>query len=126
MLFRSRVHLIDPLDVVDFHNLAARSFFIMSDSGGVQEEAPALGKPVLVLRDTTERPEGIKAGTLKLVGTDYQTVKTEMETLLDDQKEYEAMANAKNPYGDGHAAQRIVEAIQYHFGQLKERPEEFK
>lgn len=81
-----RVHLIDPLDVVDFHNLAARSFFIMSDSGGVQEEAPALGKPVLVLRDTTERPEGIKAGTLKLVGTDYQTVKTEMETLLDDQK----------------------------------------
>ena len=121
-----RVHLIDPLDVVDFHNLAARSFFIMSDSGGVQEEAPALGKPVLVLRDTTERPEGIKAGTLKLVGTDYQTVKNEMETLLDDQKEYETMANAKNPYGDGHAAQRIVEAIRYHFGQLKERPEEFK
>lgn len=121
-----RVHLIDPLDVVDFHNLAARSFFIMSDSGGVQEEAPALGKPVLVLRDTTERPEGIEAGTLKLVGTDYQTVKNEMETLLDNQEEYDAMANVKNPYGDGHAAQRIVEAIQYHFGQLKERPEEFK
>lgn len=121
-----RVHLIDPLDVIDFHNLVARSFFIMSDSGGVQEEAPALGKPVLVLRDTTERPEGIEAGTLKLVGTDYQTVKNEMETLLDNQEEYDAMANAKNPYGDGHAAQRIVKAIQYYFGQLKTCPEEFK
>ncbi|KRM52617.1 non-hydrolyzing UDP-N-acetylglucosamine 2-epimerase [Ligilactobacillus araffinosus] len=121
-----RVHLIDPLDVIDFHNLVARSFFIMSDSGGVQEEAPALGKPVLVLRDTTERPEGIEAGTLKLVGTNYQTVKNEMETLLDNQEEYDAMANAKNPYGDGHAAQRIVKAIQYYFGQLKTCPEEFK
>lgn len=121
-----RVHLIDPLDVIDFHNLAAQSFFIMSDSGGVQEEAPALGKPVLVLRDTTERPEGVKAGILKLVGTDYQTVKDEMESLLDNQEKYSAMANAKNPYGDGRAAQRIVEAIQYHFGQLKKRPKEFK
>lgn len=121
-----RVHLIDPLDVIDFHNLVARSFFIMSDSGGVQEEAPALGKPVLVLRDTTERPEGIEAGTLKLVGTNYQTVKNEMETLLDNQEEYDAMANAKNPYGDGHAAQRIVKAIQYYFGQIKTCPEEFK
>lgn len=121
-----RVHLIEPLDVVDFHNLAARSFFIMSDSGGVQEEAPALGKPVLVLRDTTERPEGIEAGTLKLVGTDYDKVKAEMENLLDNQEEYDAMSNAKNPYGDGHASERIVKAIQYHFGQLESRPEEFK
>lgn len=121
-----RVHLIKPLDVIDFHNLAARSFFIMSDSGGVQEEAPALGKPVLVLRDTTERPEGIKAGTLKLVGTNYAIVKAEMENLLDNQEAYKAMSNAKNPYGDGHASERIVKAIQYHFGQLKSRPKEFK
>lgn len=121
-----RIHLIAPLDVIDFHNLMARSFFVMSDSGGVQEEAPALKKPVLVLRDTTERPEGIQAGTLKLIGTNYQTVKKEMETLLNNQEKYNIMADAKNPYGDGHAAQRIVKAIQYYFGQLKTRPEEFK
>ncbi|MGO3539359.1 non-hydrolyzing UDP-N-acetylglucosamine 2-epimerase [Latilactobacillus curvatus] len=121
-----RIHLIDPLDVVDFHNLAARSFFIMSDSGGVQEEAPSLGKPVLVLRDTTERPEGVEAGTLKLVGTQPEQVHDAMVELLDDQAVYEAMAHAKNPYGDGQASQRILDAIAYHFGQSKEKPEAFK
>ncbi len=121
-----RIHLIDPLDVVDFHNLAARSFFIMSDSGGEQEEAPSLGKPVLVLRDTTERPEGVEAGTLKLVGTQPEQVHDAMVELLDDQAVYEAMAHAKNPYGDGQASQRILDAIAYHFGQSKEKPEAFK
>lgn len=121
-----RIHLIDPLDVVDFHNLIARSYFVMTDSGGVQEEAPALGKPVLVLRNTTERPEGVQAGTLKLVGTDFLTVKCEMEKLLNSESEYQQMANAHNPYGDGHAAQRIVQAILYYFGKQKNRPREFK
>lgn len=106
-----RIHLIDPLDVVDFHNMAARSYFIMTDSGGVQEEAPSLNKPVLVLRDTTERPEGVTAGTLKLVGTDPGKVTSEMTQLLDDQVEYQRMASAKNPYGDGHAAEYILESI---------------
>ncbi|KRK97210.1 UDP-N-acetylglucosamine 2-epimerase [Secundilactobacillus odoratitofui DSM 19909 = JCM 15043] len=113
-----RIHLIEPLDVVDFHNLAARSYLIMTDSGGVQEEAPSLGKPVLVLRDETERPEGVTAGTLKLVGTDPQRVTSAMETLLNDQTAYQTMADAKNPYGDGHAAERILAAIQSHIKQL--------
>ncbi|MEO5283502.1 non-hydrolyzing UDP-N-acetylglucosamine 2-epimerase [Limosilactobacillus allomucosae] len=103
-----RVHLIAPLDVVDFHNLAARSYLIMTDSGGVQEEAPSLNKPVLVLRDETERPEGVKAGTLRLVGTDPNRVAQAMEELLCDQTVYQKMAQAPNPYGDGHAAERIV------------------
>lgn len=123
---QERIHLIKPLDVVDFHNLAARSYFIMSDSGGVQEEAPALGKPVLVLRDTTERPEGIAAGTLKLVGTDPQKVKTAMCQLLDDPQAYQAMAQAKNPYGDGQASVRICQILRYYFGQLTHRPSEFQ
>lgn len=106
-----RIHLIDPLDVVDFHNMAARSYFIMTDSGGVQEEAPSLNKPVLVLRETTERPEGVTAGTLKLVGTDGQKVTDAMNQLLDDKQEYQRMADAKNPYGDGHAAEYILESI---------------
>ena len=110
-----RIHLIDPLDVVDFHNLAKRSYFIMTDSGGVQEEAPSLGKPVLVLRDTTERPEGVKAGTLKLVGTQVDQVREEMLRLLEDKNAYDEMANAKNPYGDGHASERIMDAIYYYF-----------
>lgn len=121
-----RIHLIDPLNVVDFHNLAARSYFIMTDSGGVQEEAPSLGKPVLVLRDTTERPEGVEAGTLKLVGTDPNTVKTAMLQLLDDPTEYRRMAEAKNPYGDGHASRRILDAILYDFGKIQNRPAPFK
>ncbi|MCW3779563.1 non-hydrolyzing UDP-N-acetylglucosamine 2-epimerase [Levilactobacillus namurensis] len=107
-----RIHLIEPLDVVDFHNLAARSYLIMTDSGGVQEEAPSLNKPVLVLRDTTERPEGVTSGTLKLVGTDPKKVTQAMETLLDDPAAYDRMAQAKNPYGDGHAAEYILQAIQ--------------
>ncbi|MFB9769779.1 non-hydrolyzing UDP-N-acetylglucosamine 2-epimerase [Lactiplantibacillus modestisalitolerans] len=111
-----RIHLIDPLDVVDFHNMAARSYFIMTDSGGVQEEAPSLNKPVLVLRDTTERPEGVTAGTLKLVGTDGEQVSTAMNQLLDDQNEYQQMAQAKNPYGDGHAAEYILKAIMKKMG----------
>ncbi|WP_317763339.1 non-hydrolyzing UDP-N-acetylglucosamine 2-epimerase [Pediococcus parvulus] len=111
----SRIHLIDPLDVVDFHNLSARSYFIMTDSGGVQEEAPSLGKPVLVLRDETERPEGVTAGTLKLVGTDPQTVTDAMLELLDDPQVYQKMATAKNPYGDGHAAQHILDFLQQKF-----------
>ncbi|MGO2722715.1 MAG: non-hydrolyzing UDP-N-acetylglucosamine 2-epimerase [Lactobacillus sp.] len=113
------IHLIAPLDVVDFHNLAKRSYFIMTDSGGVQEEGPSLGKPVLVLRDTTERPEGVTAGTLKLVGTQEDTVEAAMTTLLENQKAYDAMANAKNPYGDGQASERIMAAIVAHFGQGK-------
>lgn len=121
-----RIHLIDPVDVVDFHNLAARSYFIMTDSGGVQEEAPSLGKPVLVLRDTTERPEGVTAGTLKLVGTDPATVRAAMVDLLTDDAEYQRMAEAKNPYGDGHAAERILAAIQYHFGERDQAPTRFE
>ena len=111
-----RIHLIAPLDVFDFHNLASRSYFIMSDSGGVQEEAPSLGKPVLVLRDTTERPEGVKAGTLKLVGTNPERVKEEMTALLTDPDLYQKMALARNPYGDGKASERIVQAIQHYYG----------
>jgi UDP-N-acetylglucosamine 2-epimerase (non-hydrolysing) len=121
-----RIHLIDPLDVVDFHNLAARSYFIMTDSGGVQEEAPSLGKPVLVLRDTTERPEGVTAGTLRLVGTDPEAVRTNMEELLDDDAAYAKMAGAKNPYGDGQAARRILDAIAYKFGQRENAPDRFE
>ncbi|WP_129044610.1 non-hydrolyzing UDP-N-acetylglucosamine 2-epimerase [Companilactobacillus metriopterae] len=121
----SRIHLIDPLDVVDFHNLASKSYFIMTDSGGVQEEAPSLGKPVLVLRDTTERPEGVEAGTLKLVGTDADVVEREMNRLINDEAEYQRMANAKNPYGDGKASERIADAISYHFNQINKKPNEF-
>ncbi len=121
-----RIHLISPLDVVDFHNLAARSYFIMTDSGGVQEEAPSLGKPVLVLRDTTERPEGVEAGTLKLVGTESEKVKKEMEELLDNDAEYQRMSQAKNPYGDGKASERILDAIAYYFGVTDKKPIEFE
>ena len=120
-----RIHLIEPLDVLDFHNLASRSYFIMTDSGGVQEEAPSLGKPVLVLRDTTERPEGVRAGTLKLVGTDPVRVKEAMAALLTDETLYRTMSQAPNPYGDGRASERIVRAIQYYFG-MAESVSEFK
>ena len=106
-----RVHLIEPLEVFDFHNFAANSYMILTDSGGVQEEAPSLGKPVLVLRDTTERPEGIAAGTLKLAGTEEETIYSLAKELLEDKEAYEAMAKASNPYGDGHASQRIVKAL---------------
>lgn len=106
-----RVHLIEPLDVIDFHNFAARSYIILTDSGGVQEEAPSLGKPVIVLRDTTERPEGIEAGTLKLAGTREETIYAITNELLSDTKTYAAMAKASNPYGDGKASEKIVVAL---------------
>ncbi|SFH86792.1 non-hydrolyzing UDP-N-acetylglucosamine 2-epimerase [Pisciglobus halotolerans] len=120
-----RIHLIKPLDVIDFHNIAHQSYLIMTDSGGVQEEAPSLGVPVLVLRDTTERPEGVAAGTLKLVGTNQEAVEEAMITLLLDQEAYQTMSQANNPYGDGHAAERILETILYTFGQKRERPVDF-
>lgn len=106
-----RIRLIEPLDVIDFHNFMERAYFVMSDSGGVQEEAPSLGKPVLVLRDTTERPEGIEAGTLKLVGIDTESVYNAAVELLVNESEYKKMAQAKNPYGDGFASKYIVDAI---------------
>lgn len=106
-----RIHIIEPLDVLDFHNFLSRSYLILTDSGGIQEEAPSLGKPVLVMRDTTERPEGIAAGTLKLVGTEEETIYREFSRLLSDKDEYEAMSKASNPYGDGHACERIADII---------------
>ncbi|KAB2367503.1 non-hydrolyzing UDP-N-acetylglucosamine 2-epimerase [Bacillus cereus] len=111
----NRIHLIEPLDVIDFHNVAARSYLMLTDSGGVQEEAPSLGVPVLVLRDTTERPEGIEAGTLKLAGTDEETIFGLADELLSDKEAHDKMAKASNPYGDGRASERIVEAILQHF-----------
>ncbi len=106
-----RIHLIEPLEVFDFHNFQNKSYLIMSDSGGIQEEAPSLGKPVLVLRDTTERPEGIKAGTLKLTGTSEEKIYKEAKKLLTNKEAYDNMSKASNPYGDGHASERIVGAI---------------
>ena len=105
------LHIIAPLDVLDFHNFLARSYMILTDSGGVQEEAPSLGKPVLVMRDTTERPEGIAAGTLKLVGTDEQTIYDSFSLLLENDTEYSRMAKANNPYGDGYASRRIADIL---------------
>ena len=106
-----RIKLIEPLDVLDFHNFMARCYLILTDSGGIQEEAPSLGKPVLVMRDTTERPEGIEAGTLKLVGTSEEGIYQEFKRLLEDKDEYQKMAQASNPYGDGHASERIAKAL---------------
>lgn len=111
----ARIRMIEPLDVYDFHNFMAQSYFIMTDSGGIQEEAPALGRPVLVMRDTTERPEGVEAGTLKLVGTNEEVVYQEAKRLLLDEKEYHNMSRAINPYGDGHASEKITEAILNYF-----------
>lgn len=108
-----RLHIIDPLEVIDFHNFMARSYLILTDSGGIQEEAPSLGKPVLVMRDTTERPEGVEAGTLKLVGTDEETIYQEFSRLLTDTQEYKSMSQASNPYGDGRASRRIAEALKF-------------
>ncbi len=110
-----RVRLIEPLNVIDFHNFMNQSYLILTDSGGVQEEAPSLGKPVLVLRDTTERPEGVKAGTLRVVGTEYKKVYAAITDLLNNQKLYQKMSNARNPYGDGSASKRIVDAIIKYF-----------
>lgn len=107
-----RIHIIEPLDVLDFHNFLARSYLILTDSGGIQEEAPSLGKPVLVMRDTTERPEGIAAGTLKLVGIEEETIYKNFTELLDDENAYNSMANATNPYGDGFASKRIADILE--------------
>lgn len=106
-----RIHIIEPLDVLDFHNFQSRSYLILTDSGGIQEEAPSLGKPVLVMRDTTERPEGIAAGTLKLVGTDEEVIYQNFKLLLEDNSEYAKMSNASNPYGDGFACKRIADIL---------------
>ena len=122
----NRIKLIEPLDVVDFHNFASHSYMILSDSGGVQEEAPSLGVPVLVLRDTTQRPEGVEAGTLKLVGTDEDTVYMEAEKLIVDSAEYEKMSRASNPYGDGNASLRILDSIAFDFDITSNKPIEFK
>ncbi|NQD67887.1 UDP-N-acetylglucosamine 2-epimerase (non-hydrolyzing) [Bacillus haikouensis] len=122
----SRIHLIEPLDVIDFHNFASRAHLILTDSGGVQEEAPSLGVPVLVLRDTTERPEGIEAGTLKLAGNEEENIYKLAKELLTDEQAHSKMSKATNPYGDGQASYRIAQAIRYQFGQLQERPETFK
>lgn len=107
-----RIHIIDPLEVLDFHNFLARSYLILTDSGGIQEEAPSLGKPVLVMRDTTERPEGIAAGTLKLVGTDEEVIYKNFKELLENKEAYEKMSKASNPYGDGHASERIADILE--------------
>jgi UDP-N-acetylglucosamine 2-epimerase (non-hydrolysing) len=107
-----RIRIIEPLEVLDFHNFLSRSHLILTDSGGIQEEAPSLGKPVLVMRDTTERPEGIAAGTLKLVGTDEEAIYKTFKQLLEDQNEYEKMSKASNPYGDGFASKRIADILE--------------
>lgn len=120
-----RIHLIDPPDVQDMHNLMARSYLVMTDSGGLQEEAPSLGKPVLVLRKETERPEAVSAGTVKLAGTNYETIRSMAYDLIEDPEEYKKMSKAVNPYGDGHACERIVNAILYEFGRAKNKPAEF-
>ncbi|BBD89488.1 UDP-N-acetylglucosamine 2-epimerase [Staphylococcus caprae M23864:W1] len=121
-----RIELIEPLDVVDFHNFAKHAYLIMTDSGGIQEEAPSLHKPVLVLRETTERPEGVEAGTLKVVGTDEQQVYNATKQLLDNDIVYNKMSHAMNPYGDGKASLRIVEHIKFYFGLLDKKPNHFK
>jgi UDP-N-acetylglucosamine 2-epimerase (non-hydrolysing) len=120
-----RIHLVEPLDMKDMHNLMKRSYFVMTDSGGIQEEVPSMGKPVLVLRNVTERPEGIEAGTLKLAGIDEQQIYTMATQLLNDEVEYHKMANAVNPFGDGHASERIVDAIEYYFGLRTTPPKNF-
>ncbi|WP_090236916.1 non-hydrolyzing UDP-N-acetylglucosamine 2-epimerase [Fictibacillus solisalsi] len=121
-----RIHLIEPLGVIDFHNFASRAYLILTDSGGVQEEAPSLGVPVLVLRNNTERPEGIAAGTLRLVGTEEENIYSITSKLLTNSVAYDEMAKASNPYGDGQASRRIVEAILYHYGLRTERPDAFR
>ncbi len=121
----NRVHLVDPLDIVNMHNLMNLSYLVMTDSGGLQEEVPSMGKPVLVLRNVTERPEGVEAGTLKLAGVNEDEIYAEAKELLDNKESYDKMVAAKNPFGDGYAAERIVEAIRYYFGLRKDRPEDY-
>ena len=121
-----RIHLIDPLSADEMHNLMARCYLVMTDSGGLQEEAPALGRPVLVLRRETERPEAVKAGTVKLAGTEEEEIFSLASELLSDERAYHAMAHAVNPYGDGQACRRIADAIEWKFGLRAERPGEFQ
>ena len=121
-----RVHLIDPVDVEEMHNLMARCFFVMTDSGGLQEEAPAMGKPVLVLRRETERPEAVAAGTVKLAGVEYENIVRLANALLEQPEEYEKMAHAVNPYGDGNACRRIADAIEWRFGLRADKPADFR
>ena len=121
-----RIHLIDPIDMTDMHNLIARSYLVMTDSGGLQEEVPYLKKPVLVLRNVTERPEGVLAGVLKLAGTDQDKIISLATELLNNQNVYDYMVNAKNPFGDGFASKRIVDAILYHFNKIQKNPENFE
>ena len=123
---KERIHLIDPVDVQEMHNLIARCYLVMTDSGGLQEEAPSLGKPVLVMRRETERPEAVAAGTVKLAGVCYDDIVSMANELLDDSAAYAAMAKAVNPYGDGMACRRIAQAIRWHFGLTEEKPEDFK
>ena len=118
------VHLIEPLDVITTHNLINKSYMVLTDSGGIQEEAPSLGKPVLVLRSETERPEAVTAGTVKIVGTDKKVIIEETQKLLDDKEEYKKMSRALNPYGDGNSCERIVEGIMYYFGMKEDRPKD--
>ena len=108
-----RIKIIEPLNVLDFHNFMNKSYLILTDSGGIQEEAPSLGKPVLVMRNTTERPEGIYAGTLKIIGTDEENIYNAFRQLLNDKEEYKRMAHAVNPYGDGNASRRIADILEY-------------
>lgn len=119
------VHLIEPLEYAPFANLMNKSFLVLTDSGGLQEEAPALGKPVLVLRENTERPEAVEAGTVKLVGSDRDKIYQAAKRLLSDGEEYKKMAHAVNPYGDGQACRRIIKALYYYWGWRQERPEPF-
>lgn len=120
-----RIHLVDPLDIKNMHNLMNLSYLVLTDSGGLQEEVPSMGKPVLVLRNVTERPEGIEAGTLKLAGIEKDDIYNMTAELLNNKETYDAMVAAKNPFGDGYAAERIVEAIRYHFGLRKDRPADY-
>ena len=120
-----RIHLLDPLDMKDMHNLLQRSYLVLSDSGGLQEEVPSMGKPVLVLRNVTERPEGVKAGTLKLLGVEEENIYQGTKELLDNEEKYQEMAQAVNPFGDGEASARIVEAILHAFGVKKGKPADF-
>jgi len=126
MLYGAKgVHITKPLDFVDMHNLIAKSHLVLTDSGGIQEEAPTFGKPVVVLRNVTERPEGIKAGTLVLAGSDKKKIVSVVNELMNDKVAYEKMANAKNPFGDGFASERIAEAIKYYFNRIDVRPADF-
>lgn len=125
LLNRNRIELIEPLDAIEFHNFTNQSYLVLTDSGGIQEEAPTFGKPVLVLRDHTERPEGVEAGTSKVIGTDYDNIFQNVKQLIENDEVYRRMSQANNPYGDGQASRRICEAIEYYFELRSKKPDEF-